>query len=383
MPLIERLKISNVRNIENADLQLNPGFNLFFGKNGAGKTSVLESVSLLSLGRSFRSNKARFIIRSDQDCASVFAEMRSLEGENLASHKLGVAKFRSDKAKVKIDGESAKSASELARLMPVLTVEPNSFQLLEGGPAQRRSMLDWLVFHVKHEFFSAYRDYQRCLKQRNILLRSDRISRFDLKPWNTLLCESAQVLETLREEAAESLSELLRREFVAELDGLPIELRFRSGWPDQEYSKYSEPSVQISKYIDQLDQSFDRDRRLGYTTIGAHRHDLEFRVEGQPAADVLSRGQKKQLIVCMFLALAKLFEEHNKQSPVLLLDDLPSELDKEKLGWLVGFLRRLGAQTLITSIDSASIKDLIITEDVSATWFHVKHGSVIAKTTLE
>ena len=401
MPVLSKLTVSNVRNVVTAGLELNPSFNIFYGVNGAGKTSLLEAISLISTSRSFRTNKTQYIVNYLADEAVAAGEIlsNSVAGTELRT-KIGVAKPRSGKGEARIDGQSVKAASELARLVPTITIEPSSFRVVEGGPQDRRPLLDWLVFHVKPSFFSAYKDYQRCLKQRNKLLRSDKIRRQDLIHWDQLLCRAAVVVDRAREQAVTALSEALLSEYSSYFNELDIDLSFKSGWGEPSKRKQELESVVagekdqhdrgqgedtdehdqdlIEAYMHQLGQCFDRDQSLGYTTLGSHKFDLKMRACGKPAAEVLSRGQKKQLVVCLFLSLASVFREHKGQLPLVMLDDLPSELDKDKLAWLLSSLMNLGAQTFITSIEPLLIEDLIGIDPAKASWFHVKHGSVIA-----
>ncbi len=383
MPSLSKLRVSNLRNISYADLELNESFNIFFGPNGAGKTSFLESLSVLSTTRSFRSIKTQFLVKNDESETVVSGTLKGkLSEKNAAAINIGVSKPKVGKCVVKVDGLNARVSSEIARLFPVLSIDPNSFQLLEGGPQERRSMVDWLTFHVKPDFFSAFKDYARCLKQRNKLLRSDKIEKSDLQAWDKLLCASAVVLDRARRQAVSDLSQLLSESYSDRFDGTDLSLEYRSGWGESlVYEAVSDDAQQDQALMfeEKLQQCFDRDKRMGYSTLGSHKYDVLIKVDCLPASEILSRGQKKQLIICFYLALAKLFSSSTGKYPVLLLDDLPSELDRKNLAWLLSSIQELGTQTFITSIDALDIHSLIELEKTEASWFHVKHGNAIAR----
>src|SRR5690554_4256328 len=144
---VTRLTVSNFRNIESAELRPSAKLNIIYGENGSGKTTLLEGLSTLSSGRSFRSRKYTNLIRYQQTAFSLFCEVVG-RGDNL--HRIGIERSRARRSQFKVDGAAISSSIELARLVPLQVINANSFQLLEGGPSQRRRFLDWLVFHVKH-----------------------------------------------------------------------------------------------------------------------------------------------------------------------------------------------------------------------------------------
>ena len=147
---IDRLDIQSIRNISSARLEQLGQVNIFHGANGSGKTSVLEAVHMLCLGRSFRSRQMRSVIQDAADEATVFAAVRDEKSARLK--KVGVSRSRTQAAQIRIDGEQIRSLASLAELLPVQLLNADSFDLIEGGPALRRQFLDWGVFHVEHCF---------------------------------------------------------------------------------------------------------------------------------------------------------------------------------------------------------------------------------------
>ena len=377
MPSIRKLSLSCFRNLAEQQLLLGPGFNVFCGPNASGKTSILEAVYVLSTNRSFRTHNSRFLIEFHAQNFTVHCEF--LDKDGLVSN-LGVRRARSaDDNELKLDGRPVRSSSILAQTLPIIAIDPSHFALLSGPPKQRRQLLDWLVFHVKPEFFPAWRNYQRALKQRNILLRHAKISYLDLLPWDRELLNAAVVLERLRRLVLEELVQALvfnpQTDDTDSKECLTVDIRYQSGWPKS--LSEGEPTDDVDALHSFLKAEFDKDRAQGFTRYGSHKFDMRLSVEQQPAAEVLSRGQTKSFVIALYLAVARVFRFHTKGTPIFLLDDLPSELDQSRLNELWQELQRLDGQVLITGVD----KSLFMAAETEAVakrihWFHVKHGQV-------
>jgi DNA replication and repair protein RecF len=162
-----KLQLSDFRNIQQASLKLSPGLNILVGRNGSGKTSVLEAIHYLGLGRSFRTHLTGRVIRQGERAFTLFAQCE-LEGRQVP---IGLAKDKSGETQLKIAGTQAQRLADLAELLPVQLIHPDGFNLLTGGPQARRAWLDWGVFHQEPTFFSLWGRVRRLLKQRNALLR--------------------------------------------------------------------------------------------------------------------------------------------------------------------------------------------------------------------
>ena len=163
-----KLQLNDFRNIQQASLQLSPGLNILVGNNGSGKTSVLEAIHYLGLGRSFRTHLTGRVVRQGEKGFVLFAQCE-LEGRTVP---IGLAKEKNGDTQLKIAGAQAQRLADLAELLPVQLIHPDGFDLLTGGPQPRRAWLDWGVFHQQPGFFSLWGRVRRLLKQRNALLRS-------------------------------------------------------------------------------------------------------------------------------------------------------------------------------------------------------------------
>lgn len=359
---ISSLSITHFRNILSVQIDPSPGVNLLYGANGSGKTSVLEALSVLGLGRSFRSNKYKTLINTELDSLTVFARV---ERGDTQSTPVGVSRHRNGDASFKVDGSKVTSAAELASHLPIQVINAHTFGLLEGSPKSRRQFIDWLVFHVEPQFYNVWKAAQRCLKHRNSLLRRDRIDRLEIAPWDTELCNLTRQIEAFRQKTMTLFHaefDKLISEFIS-IDGLC--LHYQRGWDSQ------------LDYSEQLLQGFERDCQSGYTRAGVHRADIRIKVGRQLAVDILSRGQQKLLVCAMKIAQGLVFYRQTGRRCIYLVDDLPAELDPVHRKLLAGWLDKIESQVFVTGVEKntlvSSWHDIV---DVEKRVFHVEHGTV-------
>lgn len=357
-----RLKTSYFRNLAELDLEFSPHFNFIYGENGSGKSSLLEAIYFLSLGRSFRSRLANRAIQYDAERFNLFS---AILGPNSAIMKtVGLEKIRQGKTKIKIDNNT-NPVSELAKLLPLQLINPSSYLLLSGGPRARRGFIDWGVFHVEPQFFQVWQRYQHVLKQRNAALQQQ-VPWNQIKIWDLALIEIADELTLFREKYLSQLIPLII-ELINKLVNLQgLSISFYQGWD----KKFNLASV--------LSHSMDRDYKLLYTQFGPHRADLLLSLNEISAHEVLSRGEQKLLICALQLAQGLLLKKITQKSCVYLFDDLFSELDPTKQSILMQLLGKLEAQVFITTIEETLIKSLE-TLRVSKL-FQVEEGKVIERT---
>lgn len=341
------LEMHNVRNLAPVQLHPSPRFNLFFGGNGAGKTSVLEGIYLLSRGQSFRSAEPYSLVH--HGLASCTVTAKTATGSNL-----GIELARTG-ARCRIDGREAQRA-ELAQGLPLLFIGPDSHRILNDGPQQRRRFLDWGAFHVEPRFLAVWRRYQRALKQRNMALRLGQA----LAAWDDILAEVALELDQIRRSYLDRLlpyAVAYVREF-GDLDGLTLD--YLSGWRHD------------ASYKEVLATAAVQDRVLGYTRYGPHRGDLHIKLRGHPAREVVSRGQQKLLIYSLLLAQATQLQQVSGLRCVVLVDDLAAELDGPRRALLLDVLARLDSQIFITTVNDS---DWPTTAGMTAR-FHVEQGRI-------
>jgi DNA replication and repair protein RecF len=278
---------------------------------------------------------------------------------------LGIERERSGAARMRLDEKDSPGMAEIAAYLPIRMINTHSHQLLEGGPVFRRKFLDWGLFYQNPDFMNCWRQYERALKQRNILLR-DKRPKSELDSWTNEVIKYGLELHQQRLDYISRLLPHLQR-FSAELLTLSgLEIDYQPGWS------------KTGDYASLLQASYLDDYRAGYTQAGPHRADFELISEGLTLRHVLSRGQQKLLICAMILAQGMMLAEQEKAGLIYLVDDLPSELDLLSRQKLVSLLAMQKSQIFITAIEKDAICDLVSDKTmVPMKVFHVEHGNIV------
>lgn len=357
---ISQLQITGIRNLQPVTLQTSPRINILYGDNGSGKTSVLEAIYLLAMARSFRSTRLQPMIQYEQHSCTVFAQIKRSDHSQT---NLGISRDRQSELRIRIDGHTVRSTAQLAQLLPLQLINPDSFRLLEGSPKMRRRFLDWGVFHVEHQFFSVWQRLQTSLRQRNSCLRHGIIDKNALAAWDRELCLASAEIDQLRRNYIIQLKPVFEHRLAKLLQLPDLTLSYYRGWDKD------------SNLADVLNKNIERDRALGYTQAGPQRADLRVRIGTHSAVDILSRGQQKLVICALRIAQGHLLSQARRNDCIYLVDDLPSELDQQHRLALCQLLDDLECQVFITCVD----KQLMSSgwrKDTPTSLFHVEQGQI-------
>jgi DNA replication and repair protein RecF len=356
---ISNLEITHFRNLEINSLQPGPLINLFYGDNGSGKTSILEAIHYLGLGRSFRTRNINRII---QHCADRFSIVCQLADNNGLSLPIGIERKKSSfNLQVKVAGNNASSLVELAQKLPLQLINADSHLLLTSGPLIRRQFLDWGVFHVEPTFYHYWQRANRIIKQRNANLKAA-VSYQEINVWDQELQECATRLHTMRLNYSQMLSPIILDLLNLLLGSHDCSLDYSPGWNTQ---------IELKEC---LQGAFSRDKQLGYTQQGPHRADFLLKAESVPAQEILSQGQQKLATYAMRLAQGILLKNQTNKSCLYLIDDLPSELDSNKRAITSDLIKQLKMQVFVTGIERENLENL---KDSSTKGFHVKQGKIM------
>ena len=324
---------------------------------------MLESIHILGMARSFRGNSVKSVISHEENTCTVYGAL-SKPSTSAARSTLGVQRNRVGEARIKIDGEVVRTVASLAEKLPLQVVNVDSFGLLTGSPSARRQFLDWGVFHVEQSFFRHWQRFQRCIKQRNNALRRDKLTDRELSVWTRDLAEAGEAINASRQAYFKALAPRFRDIMTRLAPSLErLELHYRQGWDKQ------------LTYSQALAQSETSDRDQGYTHTGPQRADMRVTTAGYSAADTLSRGQQKLVVCGLKLAQGQLMSELGRGACTYLIDDLPSELDKDHSRLVCELLAGMDAQVFITCVGREEIESVWPTESALAV-FHVEHGRV-------
>ena len=329
MTRLAQLHVERFRNLEPLDLEPACGINLISGANGAGKTSLLEAIHTLSLGRSFRGNNPAELIRHGEND---FLLRAAVEGRS-GGHRLALLRERRGMT-LRVDQENVSRLSELARLLPVLGLHPQSDDLVLGSPEYRRRFLDRVGFYARPDFHSIHRGFQRALKQRNALLRRGRRE----SAWDRLYLETAGDLEAARRGVLAELESRVGELIERILPGSRLTLRYLPGYR------------QDLDLAEALRQGSERERDQQASLFGPHRADLRIALDDHDARQVASRGQIKMLVVLLHLAVLDLWTSARGEPAVVLFDDLASELDAGNRRRVLDYLGESGHQVFVSVI---------------------------------
>ena len=365
---LESLQIQNVRNIGNAQLTFSPHLNLITGVNGAGKTSLLEAIHILSTGYSFRTREVKKVIQYENENVLVSGNVVNPALSERAK-RLAIQKDRVGNTEIRIDREKQSKLSLLSRQLPCVSIDTNSIELVEGGPSVRRKVLDWGMFHVEHSYLELLTQYKKAHGQKYQLLKTgvNNSNVNQLDHWNKVLVDLAEKIDGLREAYCDAISVVyqdIHSNVFSKAD--TTQLIFYRGWNHNKYESL----------LDCLNKNKEQEINRRSCLWGPHRADFTILYEGVEAKEICSRGQKKLVLYGVRLAQIRYMLEKTGYSPVVLLDDLPAELDKHNQHKVLKFLRDFECQSFITSIESlTSLQDMDLAQ-MDVKMFHVEHGTI-------
>lgn len=353
--LLQQLYIERLRNLQTVALKNLQPFNVFYGLNGSGKTSILEAIHILATGRSFRTHIPKHYIQHQQQDTLIFAKSQD--------YQIGLQKFISGEQFMKVNGDHIATQGQMAKLLPVQVIEPQSTDIIDQGAKLRRQLLDWMMFHVEPEFFSLWQSYSRSLKQRNSLLKRYPVNPEQINAWDLLLADAGDKIHLLRELTIAKWQPLIQQELKALLPDIDVELEYFAGF-----------STAIG-FTEQLKKELKKDIDKRSTQHGVHRADFRLKTSIGYADDVLSRGQKKLLIIALKLAQITLLHRSNRET-VVLLDDLTAELDSAAQLRLIRRLQELESQVFLTTLDQQSVQWCIDQVNFSYQLYAVDTGQI-------
>ncbi len=337
-PLIKTIRVQNVRAHKDFSIQVAPSATVIVGANGTGKTSLIEALYVVLQGSSFKS--------SDNDIVRQGASWYRVD-VGMSEDRARTVKFNPEKTTGRkqfiIDGKTHYRLGSLQKF-PVVLFEPDDLRLLGGSPARRRQFIDRLIGQVDPKYAAAVRRYERALKQRNTLLKLASASEESLFAWNVALSEYGSYIIRQRLQFTSKID--------AQLNGVYCTI---SGTADAVRVRYSHTHADTAqKLLSDLHMHKERDRLMGYTSTGPHRHDIIFEFNNTLAVDVASRGEIRSVILALKFIEVRITEEFLDVKPLILLDDVFSELDEARQKNLV--TEFTDHQIIITSVATVPVK---------------------------
>ena len=369
---LEYLHLINYRNYKNQELRLNRGINILIGANGQGKTNLLESVYYLACGGNFRGNKELELIKWDEPYFRLMGQMKKDGSDRM--HELEIYVDREKNKQLKINGVKYKSMSELHHYLRVVLFSPDDLKIIKGSPSERRRYLDVVMCQMDKSYHRLIRDYDRILVQRNNLLKDvqyHRQSKNQLEVWNQYLVEYGSYIIYKRLQFLKMLVPMARKVQKAltdETERFTVTYHCSMG----AIGDFSAEQIK-SLFGNIIEQKLDEEIIKGTTLWGPHRDDMIFYLNGMDLKRYGSQGQQRTGILSLKMAELQVFYKCFGEYPILLLDDVMSELDDNRRHYLIEMVKKNQIQTIITG---ANIE--LLTEEIAKDeFFSVSEGKII------
>ena len=339
---INKIKLNSFRNYENKEIDLHEKINVFYGENAQGKTNIIEAIFLSSIGKSFRTNKEKELIKFNKEKAIVEIEYKKSDRDGKIKIEIG------DKKNIFLNDIRLKKLSELLGNINIVIFSPDDINILKGGPQNRRKFLDIMISQIRPNYMHVLTLYMKTLEQRNNYLRQIKFENKEenlLEIWDEKLVEYGIKIYEYRREFIEKIKnkiEKIHSEITQNKEKIEI--------------KYFSDANTRQNFINELKSRRKLDILKGYTTKGIHRDDFSIYINGKEVNVYGSQGQHRTVILSLKLSELKVIYDEIGENPILLLDDFMSELDNQRR---MNFIKSIkDTQVIITCTEKISLENL-------------------------
>lgn len=354
---IQRLVVQGFRNLARTELEPGPRLNVLAGDNGQGKSNVLEAVHYVSTLRSFRGAPIDDLVQSASAEGLVDAERARLSATIAASplpRLMEVGLSRTEPRIARLDGKRPRTTAVWLPLLPTVLFHPGDLALAQGGPDGRRALLDDVLSELDPAYANTLATYGKALRSRNRLLKAEQVDRRAVTSFDPLLAMHGAALGQARARLVDDLAPVATEVFH-ELFGHELEGDEGSGVPlDIAFQPRVEPTE--ARLLEALHASFEKDVARGFTAEGPHADDVVLRVRRKSARHHASQGQQRSIVLALKVAELEVLARRSGRVPILLLDDVSSELDATRNRRFFALLARMGGQVFLTTTDAAHIR---------------------------
>lgn len=354
---INEIKLNNFRNYSNQNIKLKEGINLFYGNNAQGKTNIIESIFLCSMGKSFRARRDKELINFNNNDASV--EINYLKKDRTGKIKYIIGEDK----KIFINDIQIKKMSEILGNINIVLFSPEDINIIKDGPSNRRKFLNMMISQLRPNYIYTYNLYIKTLEQKNNYLKKITIENKNddlLDIYDEKIAEYGIIVNKYRDEFVNKIKEKIKeihKNVTKEKEEIKI--------------KYISDCFEKEEFIKKLKENRNQDILKGYTSVGIQRDDIYFFINGKKIDIYGSQGQQRTSILSLKLAELEIIKEEIGEYPILLLDDFMSELDSQRR---LNFLRNIeNTQIIITCTDDINL------ENVNINKYKVEEGNVIGK----
>ena len=355
---IKKLALQDFRNFEILNLeQLNSEINVFSGKNAMGKTNLIEAINYISCGRSFRSVPDQKLIRDGQKFAGIHAQYETVSHQG----KIEIGIFGEAKRSVRVNGLPIKKISELIGIVNSIVFAPEDLRIIKESPSLRRKMMDMELCKISASYYHSLQSYNIALKSKNKLLKDAHVDDTLIRVYNEQMAQYGAELIKKRAEFIEDLNKY-SSDFYENLQEIDenIQLRYKIS--------AALDDIQFN-LLEKMQNNIKKEREMGISLIGPHREDIEILVNGRDSKIYASQGQQRTAMLAIKLACLEIAEKKAGESPILLLDDVFSELDKHRREKLMEIVSK--KQVFITCTDLEGISHF-----KNASYYYVENANV-------
>ena len=335
---IDNLKIQNFRNYKFQEVNFENKINIFYGDNAQGKTNILESIFISSLGKSFRTNKDKELIKMGENFLKIQTHFQKKDRDGEIKVEI------SDKKNVYLNDVKLKKLSEVLGNIILVIFTPDDINLLKSGPASRRKFLDMMIGQLRPDNVLNLNSYLKTLEQRNNFLKQKMKNDAMLDIWDEKLAEYGEKIYTYRKQFIELIKNKITS-IHAEITAEKIDIKYFSDCKSKE------------DFLQELKKNRVNDYYRGYTTKGVHRDDFTIYINNEPVNIYGSQGQNRTAILSLKLAELNVIYDDLGEYPILLLDDFMSELDEKRISNFLNNIEEI--QVIITCTKNIDIKNSI------------------------
>lgn len=362
---VKDIRLINFRNYDNIYLKFNPKINIFIGKNAQGKTNLLESIYMCANGKSFRTNRDNEIINFSKSEAYIGSNMNINNYDKFLEIKMDRVKSK----RIRINKNELKNYKELYSGLSVVIFSPDDLKIVKEGPSYRRDLMDVSISKVKPVYSYNINRYNNILSQRNKLLKSNRFKKdinnlldlFDMQISNigtSIIIERQRYVKNIS-----NIADNIYKSIASDIEEL--ELNYKSN-----VTILEDKSQMELAYYNKLKDSFRRDIEYGTTEIGPHKDDIYMSINNKDVRTYGSQGQQRTVVLSLKLSEVELIKRERGFYPVLLLDDVFSELDDDRRNYLIRLFSNM--QTFITVTDAIDLNSM---EHLEPSIFYIENGN--------
>ena len=352
---IENIKVKNFRNYKKEDINLSKNINVFFGNNAQGKTNIIESIFICSMGKSFRSKKEKELIKFNEKEAEIEIKYKKTDREGIIKYVLNEKKY------IYLNKIPVKKLSELVGNINIVMFSPDDINIIKNGPSKRRKFLNMLISQLRPQYIYNYNTYMKVLEEKNNYLKKIKSEKIDndlLDIYDEKLSEYAKNINNDRNEFIEKIKNKIEKIHNDITEG-----------KEQIKIKYISDCFNKKEYYEQLKSNRMEDIRRGFTKKGIHRDDIEFFINEKKVDIYGSQGQQRTSILSLKLSELEVVFDEIGEYPVLLLDDFMSELDENRKKAFLSNIKN--TQIIITCTEDIKIENLPLNK------FKVENGRII------